>query len=121
VPVPEGQQVLCRRARPKRALPRSRDTRIDDDKGIAAPPQRLQLRLRLLGQHQHGTVGRWVHQAVEQGDLPFVLMQGGAEDDAHALLVERFGRAREDDGEVGSLDDRRLEAVAAARRTGLLE
>jgi hypothetical protein len=108
--VAERQQVLGRRAgaggmrRGDDGDPLvQRDAWVDDDHRELAL-QRLQLRARFLGEHEHGAVGRPAHQAVEQRHLAFVLVQGRAEDDPHVLLVQRLRGTREDDPEVGRLD-----------------
>ena len=88
----------------------------DDDRELAL--QRLQLRARLLRQHEHGAVSRAAHQAVEQRHLAFVLVQGRAEDDPHVLLVQRLGRTREDDPEVGRLDQRNGDADQSRAAAG---
>ena len=46
-----------------------------------------------------------MHQALEQVDLALVLVERGAEDGAHVLLVEAFRHAREDPCEVAAVDD----------------
>jgi hypothetical protein len=45
-----------------------------------------------------------VHQPVEEDDLPLVLVERRAEDDAHVLLVQRLGGTRQDLGEVARVD-----------------
>ena len=91
---------------------------VDDDEGIAEPLERLQLLVRLLGEHQDGAVSRPVHQPVEERDLAVVEMQGRREHDCHVLLVERLGRTGEDVREVGRLDDRERDADQAGAAAG---
>ena len=90
-----------------------RNARVDDDERVAVAPQRLQLVVRLLRQHQHGAVGRPVHEPVEQRHLALVVVERRAEHHAHVLLVERFGCAGEDRREVRRLDDRQRHADQA--------
>jgi len=103
----EREQVLGRGARARRVGRRDggnalvhRHARVDDDEGIALAAQHLELVVRLLGQHQHGAVGRAVHEAVEQRNLALVMVQRRAQHHAHVLLVERLRGPREDRAEV---------------------
>ena len=124
-PVPELEQVLGRRASARRVRRRDdrdplveRDAGIDDDEREALVLQRLQLRARLLREHQHGAVRGAADEPVEQRHLAVVLVEGRTEDDAHVLLVECLRRAGEDRAEVRRLDQRdghADQARAAAR------
>ena len=108
-----------------------RQERIDDDEAVAVVEQALELVARLLRQDDQRAVGLAVHEPVEQRDLAVVLVAGRREDDAHVLLVQRLGRAREDRREVRRVDERhedadqpgaagREAARAAVRRVAVL-
>ena len=96
--------------------------RVDDDERVVTRLQLAQLRLRLRRQHQDRAVGRLAHEVLEHRDLAVVLVERGAEDDAHVLFVERLRRAAQDRAEVGVGDHRQRQpdeaGPAAAERPG---
>jgi hypothetical protein len=59
-----------------------------------------------------------VHDALEQRDLAVVLMERGAQDGAHVVLVERFRRSRQDPAEVLGMHDRDRDPDEAGLASG---
>ena len=97
-----------------------RPPRIGDDERVPAMLQPDELVAGLLRQQDDRAVGRSVHQALEQGDLPVVLVQRRHQHRAQLLLVERLRRAGQDRGEVIGMDERHREPdeTGAAARQG---
>ena len=112
-PVPELEQVADRlvgaggvRGRNGRDGPIDAPARVDDDEAEAVLHQPAELTGGLLGQDQQAAVGGSVDEALEQRDLPIVLVERRAEDDSHVVLVEGVGDAGDDQREVGGVDPR---------------
>jgi hypothetical protein len=90
-----------------------RDAGVGDDEWVAARTQCLQLLAGLLRQEDDRAVRRAVDQRLQERDLPVVLVEGRAENEAHLLLERGLHCACEDRGEVVGPDVRHGEADVA--------
>jgi len=94
------------RDRHRRDAIAERQQRIDHDERVPVAQRLLELLRRLLGQDDHGAVGRALHQPVEQRDLARVLVLRRQENEPQPVLVHRLRNTLEDLREVSATDIR---------------
>ena len=103
----EPEQVLGRldRARhvrrgDEREVTVERVALVRDHEREATPLQLQEVVGRLVGQHEDRAVDLPLEQLVDEGELPLLMVERGAQDGLHAELVERLREAGDQLGEV---------------------